>query len=210
METYPKIDSVYKRDERGAFKLGEFAAPEFEYLFDKEWHWTEKIDGTNIRIMWNYEENAVRFGGRTDEALIPAKLLAYLQDTFTPDRFKKACLEYDVTLYGEGYGAGIQKGGGNYSPDQKFILFDVKIGNFWLTRENIEDIARKMRIDVVDYIGLLPLRDAVAYCMAFPSIKSKMFPDVGMEGYVGTPAVQLFNRKGERIITKVKFKDFNK
>ncbi len=35
----------------GEFKDGEFAQPEFETLKDVQWEWTEKVDGTNIRIM---------------------------------------------------------------------------------------------------------------------------------------------------------------
>ena len=45
-----------------------------------------------------------------------------------------------VTLYGEGYGNGIQKGG-LYSQKQEFILFDVKINGNWQPRESVEDIA---------------------------------------------------------------------
>ena len=34
-----------------------------------------------------------------------------------------------AVLYGEGYGAKIQKGGGNYRADQDFVLFDVRVGS---------------------------------------------------------------------------------
>ena len=54
----------------------------------------------------------------------------------------------DVTLYGEGYGARIQKGGGKYlAKSCDFVLFDVKIGDWWLRREAVDEIAieRAMR-----------------------------------------------------------------
>ncbi len=46
---YHKIQSVYKRGERGIF-TEEFGLPEFEFLQDVHWDWSEKVDGTNIRI----------------------------------------------------------------------------------------------------------------------------------------------------------------
>ena len=46
---YPKIQSIFKRDENThKFIDGVFSLPEFEYLKDNLWIWTEKIDGRNI------------------------------------------------------------------------------------------------------------------------------------------------------------------
>ena len=72
---YHKIITVFKRNpENMRFLLeGEWATPEFEYLKDNKWVFTEKVDGTNIRIMWNGE--AVTFGGKTDTAEIPSFLV---------------------------------------------------------------------------------------------------------------------------------------
>jgi hypothetical protein len=212
MDEYHKINSVYKRDERGKFILGDFAEPEFDYLKDNDWLWTEKIDGTNIRVLW--EPNVginptIRFGGKTDNAQIPTKLLRTLQDTFTPSKFFGACLEDSLCLYGEGYGAGIQKGGGNYSLAQKFILFDVKIGDWWLRRHDVEDIAKKLSIDVVPVVhGTVSLARMIEIVSQEEQQKSYLSGDALAEGYVGTPLVPLFNRKQERIITKIKYRDF--
>lgn len=56
---YHKINSIFKRDmtkPNRPFVVGEWAQPEFAYLSDNEWEWTEKIDGTNIRIMLDGDE----------------------------------------------------------------------------------------------------------------------------------------------------------
>lgn len=222
MDEYHKIDTVFKRNERGKILIGEYSRPEFEYLRDKPWLWTEKINGTNVRVMYytrthkllgGYEEynTALEFGGKTDNAQIPAKLVQYLRETFTVEKmiesFGDASKQLDtrVCLYGEGYGAGIQNGG-NYSLDQKFILFDVKIGEWWLERANIEDIATKLGIDVVPVANTMQLLDAIEF-VRHP--EASLFSSKAvMEGLVGTPVVPLFNRKGERIITKIKYKDF--
>jgi hypothetical protein len=107
MKEYHKIQTVFMRTPESKFKTlmeGHWAFPEFEILKDIQWVWTEKIDGTNIRVMWNGAQ--VRFGGKTDDAQIPAFLLRVLQDRFTAERMKELFPEVaDVCLYGEGYGA---------------------------------------------------------------------------------------------------------
>lgn len=219
MKEYHKINSVYKRDERGKFIIGDWSRPEFEYLKDNPWLWTEKIDGTNIRVMFSNapdETNTpffpdLTFGGKTDNAQIPAKLVKYLGETFTIDQMIEVFGDTDVCLYGEGYGAGIQKGGGNYSPDQKFILFDVKIGNWWLKREDVVDIANKLNIPVVEVIAgntsLARMIEIISQEQDRPYY-SYLNPDIIPEGVVGTPVIPLFARNGDRIITKIKYKDF--
>ena len=218
MKEYHKIDSIFKRDPKGKFLIGEWSRPEFEYLADNPWLWTEKIDGTNIRVMYQDEGNDmlgpfwnVTFGGKTDNAQIPAKLVKHLEDTFTISAMENVfgMTGSRICLYGEGYGAGIQKGGGNYSPDQKFILFDVKIGDWWLQREDVQDIASKLNIEVVPIHGYFTLREMIDAFFSERHIppKSKISETALTEGYVGTPVVPLFARNGDRIITKIKYKD---
>lgn len=150
MREYAKIQSIFKRDEKShKFISGEYSLPEFEYLKDNLWVFTEKVDGTNIRVMW--DGLAVKFGGKTDNAQIPPHLLGRLQYLFPQEKFKELP---PLCLYGEGYGARIQKGGGNYIPDGcDFILIDVLIDTWWLERENIEDIATKLSLKVVPIVG---------------------------------------------------------
>ena len=211
MKEYHKIQTVYFRDPENNHKTlldGIWAKPEFELLKDIDWICTEKIDGTNIRIMWDGEQ--VRFGGKTDKAQIPTILINALQDTFTNELMKKCFPDADnVCLYGEGYGNKIQKGG-NYLPDRAdFILFDVKIGDWWLTREANEDIAKKLNIGVVPIIGIWKLEQATEYVKnGFKSTIADNKEYIA-EGLIMKPKIELFNRKGERIIAKIKHKDFS-
>ena len=81
MKEYHKIQTVYFRDPENNHKTlleGTWAKPEFELLKDIDWICTEKIDGTNIRIMWDGEQ--VRFGGKTDKAQIPTILIDLFYD----------------------------------------------------------------------------------------------------------------------------------
>lgn len=210
MKTYHKIQTIFHRDYETNNKYiveGKWALPEFEMLKDLNWIWTEKIDGTNIRIKWDGVQ--VRFGGKTDNAQIPVQLIDYLQDTFTNDKMLECFGETpNVCLYGEGYGKGIQKGG-NYIPDKtKFILFDCKIDQWWLLKDNVTEIGNKLGISLVPNMGSGSLLDAVEL------VKNGFISTISdnrqymAEGLILKPEIDLFNRKGERIITKLKYKDF--
>ena len=210
---YHKIQSIYKRDERGKFIIGEYSRPEFEFLKDNLWEFTEKIDGTNIRII--FEDNKIRFGGKTDNAQILVFLYDKLNEIFIPllDTFKKIFKVTEieqpvvVVLYGEGFGAGIQKGGGKYIKDGvDFILFDIKIGDIWLKRKDVEDIGQKLGIKVVEKIGVGTLDTAINLVKKG---LSSAFGDFTAEGLVLRPLVEMKDRLGGRIITKIKYRDFN-
>jgi len=210
---YPKIETLFDRDEK-TFKVKEEAIrlPEFSNV--KKWWITEKIDGTNVRVVYN--PSVIHFHGRTENAQMPTFLLEYLQKTFTLDKFRSAfselAREVVVTLYGEGYGAKIQKGG-NYRPnDVCFRLIDVLVGNWWLEPENIEDVALKMGIKTVPVIGVMTLEEAVQLIKSKPmSIVAKEDSEnlnYPMEGIVARSYPLMLRRNGERVIWKLKNKDF--
>lgn len=207
MKEYHKIQTIFKRDPETKFKtllMNEYSIPEFEYLKDNEWVFTEKVDGTNIRIMFDGEE--ITYGGKTDNAMIPADLLNNLIETFDPLLLKmKISFPDGVCFYGEGYGAKIQKGGGNYSLSQKFVLFDIKIGEWWLKRMDVEIISEDLKIDIVPIIGIGTIPQMVKM------VKSgfgSTWGDFQAEGIVARPRTELKTRNGKRIITKLKIKDF--
>jgi len=211
MITYHKIQTVFKRNPETKFKTlldGQYSLPEFEYLKDNIWVFTEKVDGTNIRVMW--DGNNITFGGKSDNAQIPACLVNKLKENFFDSNsfFKeKFGDEGDVCLYGEGYGAKIQKGGCNYRQDQDFVLFDVKIGYWWLNRKDVEDIANFLSLDIVPIVGQGTIKDMIA--LVESGINST-WGDFIAEGIVARPQVELKTRDGRRIITKLKCKDFAK
>ena len=206
MKEYHKIQTLFKRDMTTKHKAlieGEWTIPEFAYLANNEWVFTEKVDGTNIRVMVN---GVVTFGGKTDNANIPAKLVERLNERFLPQSDLLAEIFSDgACLYGEGYGPKIQKGGGNYRDDQDFVLFDVKVGEWWLQREAVEEIASKLGLDVVPIIGTGTLHDAIAW--AKRGIDST-WGNFQAEGIVARPSTELKTRGGQRIITKIKCRDF--
>lgn len=208
MTEYHKIQSIFKRDmtsKRKTLIEGEWTRPEFEYLAGNVWTFTEKVDGTNIRVIFN--DGGVTFGGRTEDAQIPAQLVARLNERFLPLAAKLGEVFPDgaAVLYGEGYGAKIQKGGGNYRADQDFVLFDVRVGQWWLQRSDVHDVAQKLSLDVVPVIGEGTLHDAVAW--AKRGIRST-WGDFEAEGIVARPKTELMTRGGQRLVAKIKCRDF--
>ena len=206
MREYPKIQSIFKRNERSRIIEGSYTLPEFEYLKDNTWVFTEKVDGTNIRVMWKGTNRTGKFGGRTDQAQIPVILLYTLHQLFKVPLLVEVFPETDVCFYGEGYGPKIQLAGQNYSrKNVDFVLFDVKIGEWWLRHEDVVDVANKLGIRVVPVVGEGRLGDAVE--MVRKGFNSQWGNFIA-EGIVARPKVELKTRKGERIITKIKHRDF--
>ena len=211
MNEYTKIETIFERDMEGSKKLieGKFRNETVEFLKDNQWICTEKVDGTNIGIVW--DGHKVSYQGRTERAQIPAHLMNKLIEMFggetNEELFEQKFDEMPVVLFGEGYGAKIQKGGGNYRSDVSFILFDVYLPeqNLWLKRDALEDIAKTFGIDVVPIVLTGTLQEAVDF------VKQKPKSTIGaadMEGLVCKPAVDMLDRMGRRVIVKVKVRDF--
>ena len=206
MKEYHKIQTVYLRDPQNKYRTlldGIFSKEEFEYLADCTWVFTEKVDGTNIRVMFDGED--ITFGGKTDRAELPKPLVQRLTERFSNEQTSfKSSFPEGVCLYGEGYGAKIQ-GGGKYREDQDFVLFDVKIGEYWLQRNNVQEIADLFSLDTVPVIGNGTLFDFVDIAR---NGYTSHWGDFTAEGIVARPEVELVTRRGSRIITKIKYKDF--
>ena len=229
---YPKIETLYERDKE-TFKVDpdRVRLPEVELI--TRWLVTEKIDGTNIRIVirpggvsvgmvaaGDIIPTEVEFRGRTDKAQMPPFLLARLEEMITPERCDAAFDDpniAEVILYGEGYGARIQKGGGNYREGVSFRLFDVAVDThgegyyLWLDWENVEDIARKLGIETVPVVLREATLTEAVDAVTDPSLVA--FGDGGtkntiQEGIVARTVPALCRRNGQRLMWKLKGKDF--
>jgi hypothetical protein len=199
---YPKIQSIFKRDEDKKF-TAEYSCPEFEYLKDNQWLGTEKIDGTNIRFI--YHNGAMNIKGREDKSQIPKPLMEVLLPIAS--RIPEVFEGKDVVLYGEGYGQKIQKAGKLYLPNaHNFILFDVKVNDeWWLRRDAVDSVAVELGIQSVPVVFTGTLQEAVD--MVWVGFGSTLGTAMA-EGLVLVPEANLHNRSGNRIITKVKTKDY--
>jgi hypothetical protein len=213
---YPKIDTLFERNEKFIVDPSKIKSPVIATI--SEWDVTEKIDGTNMRATLAEGTSFVKIDGRTDKASIPGDLLKYMVNTFDAAKIH-AMMDASgpgwgsVVLYGEGYGAGIQKGG-FYRADKAFRLFDVLVGGkWWLDWSAITDVATKLEIKTAPYLGRWTLNEIVtAVQEGVPStVAAEESGQAAIaEGVVARPIETLFNKKGQRLIIKLKTKDFGK
>lgn len=222
---YTKINTLYKRDmskPRHPMVLGEFSEPEFKLLKDLKWLGEEKVDGCNSSCIWYPKTRTTQMRGKTENADISASLLSRMWEIFTEEVLQKAFgvetesgIVYPecVEIFGEGYGFKIQKDGKNYIKDHcDFILFDVRVTangeTLWLTRAACEDIAKKLNAKIVPIVGYFTIKEAEDFVKSgFKSLVAEN-KDYIAEGLVLKAPCGLLNRRGKRLITKIKYKDY--
>ena len=208
MKYYHKIETVFNRDVDGTKNLvvGDWRDETVKFLSDCEWIFTEKVDGTNTVVYW--DGHTVSFGGRTEKTQIPNELLEVLKATFgtneAEELFEQTFGEKEVYLYGEGYGGKIQ-GGAGYGRETSFILFDVMIGGNYQEREWVEKTAKMFGVDAVPVVLVGTIQDGIDFVKMH---HKSTLGNTDMEGVVGRPRVELLDRRGRRIIAKIKWKDF--
>ena len=191
--------------------------------------WDGGIEGRTI----NGVEFKVRIAGKTDNANIPKNLLKHMQEKYPDEKVLAALglkefipvdewenehnwLSYEqipniYTIYGEGYGEGIQSGGWYIKGGNEFIVFDVKVNDIYLKTNVRDEIAAKLGAPVVPLVGYFTLDEAIEFVRkGFRSLIAQN-PDAKMaEGLVLRTDPGLCNRMGKRIIVKIKYKDFQK
>lgn len=228
---YGKTENLFNRDP-ATHKLivGDLRCAEFGQI--KHWLVTEKIDGTNMRVVYSPDEQRVEIRGRSDNAQIHGDLMKFMQDTFTLEKMNAQFYDFmegdgrensSVTIYGEGYGPGIQKGGGDYAPAKVFRMFDVMYhwrgmgyeGNgldSWAMWETVQMIAEGLNVETVPVlmrnVGLDEVVDLVmSELTSETALLDNMRPDVIAEGVIARTDPYLFNHRGSPIKFKLKGKD---
>lgn len=217
---YPKIETLFDRGEdhkvTNQLRLEEFGIPQ-------TWDVYEKIDGTNVRIEFYWDEDGMprlHILGRTDNAQFPTFLMTELQDVFTKEKFEEFETQTagsedrkgltKIVLYGEGYGPKIQSGG-DYTDKPSFRLFDVRVGKWWLNRQNVEAIAEKFSVETAPYLGPMDITEVVDFVKTGFTSKVSTIEGNGKkesEGIVARTDPVLLMRSGQRLMFKLKTRDF--
>lgn len=212
---YPKIQTVFERDPEDMKRVVEDHLRWAEFGIPRNWLLTEKIDGTNIRLV--LEETlhgmGLRIGGKTDNAQIPAFLFDHLlekypaalvADAFDPDT--------KAVIYGEGHGRRIQKNGGLYSETPAFVVFDVAVlakdRVWWLDWSDVCDVAAKIGAQHVPVVAeRATIEDAIAFVRSGLESRHAAQPRWA-EGVVARTVPGLLTRAGKRLVWKLKARDF--
>lgn len=206
----------------GENELGEWMSPTYDEA-DQLMFPIDQMTGAEFHVYYK---------GKTDNANIHPNLLKHLQETYPTDKVLEALglkrfipkeefadhkwQSYEdipklYTIYGEGYGAKIQKAGGNYIKDGNgFIVFDVKVDDLYLLCPVRDEIAAKLGAPVVPFIGMMTLDEAIDFVRTGFKSRIAENKDFMAEGLVIRNELGLKTRRGERIITKLKTCDFQK
>lgn len=208
MNEYRKIANVFKFDAKYKNIVG--LNEPFNSLKNLIWVGTEKVDGTNIRIIWDGYKIEIK--GRTDNAQFQGELYDTLSQMFLTKEmeyvFEQIFENKEVVIYGEGYGPKIQTGGSLYSDKPKFIVFDINIDGHYLKRANVLDICEKLNLDVVPDIFLGTIDEAKKFVSKHPS--STINEKHEMEGLVLELPLEIFDKNGNPLKCKVKYRDMLK
>ena len=215
---YHKINTLWKRDQTVKCKCdkkpiieGDYSCPEFENIIN--WHVTEKIDGTNIRIIVDKvgEEIKLAFGGKTERAQLPTNLLEHLQTKTQPKIIsfvKDIGKDASLIFFGEGYGANIQKGGGLYSKTPKFILFDIAWNKSFVSLEAAAGIAKSAGIDYVPVISeRMTKEEIIGYVKSKPNSLIAEEEKLS-EGIIARANPLVYDRHHKPIMFKLKVSDY--
>ena len=219
---YHKIQSLYKRNSDGRFIDAAYSTDILALLTETSvpFRWTEKVDGTNIRIQL-FPNGSFKVGGRTNNAQIPATLLQHLySDLDLTERQREYNVVQDgpIVIYGEGFGGSIQNMGEIYGPEPQFIVYDIwvqdetnRLGGYWLYPNEVKGITNAFDLPTTHCYGIGPINEA-EYMVKHADYESALTTDKSLppEGVVGTPVTQLYDRRGQRVIVKMKGRDYAK
>ena len=224
---FGKIETLYERDENDKRFVvsGKLRRPEFRNI--KLWSITEKVHGENTRVSL-FDNGNVEYGGKTNEAELTPGIIDFLKKIFPPEKLKEAFwlpgkpIPKQVTIYGETYGAGSTVHGSKlYRKDLSVRLFDCLIDIYWLNRNNLEDVARKLGIKCVPLLGTIDFLpntvQDIEYILDNNKDKLVAVEEGGSvnirEGIVAKSEPMLFYREGEklrRVMWKLKIRDFKR
>lgn len=171
-----------------------------------QWQFKRKLDGENLRVFWDGEQ--ALWNGKSNKFQCGAELTDFMNNTFIEEIFEeKFGRDKKVYLFGEHMGP---KSQGNELGLMKseFVLYDVNINDFWLSSEDIKEIAKYFNIktcydfmpdeNVCNFTGSL-------YDLINDTADGR-FKD--WEGIVATPCVECCYQNSDRVIVKIKNKDY--
>lgn len=189
---YMHIDNLYKAQHILAFKTC-FAL--------------EKIHGTSAHVAWRKGELVFFSGGENYERFVGIFDKAALSAAFA----EKFTGKHDVTIYGEAYGGKQQGMSPTYGTALKFIAFDVKMGDRWLSVPQAAGFVTSIGLEFVDYAEVptdLASLDAERDKPSTQAVRNGITEPRIREGVVLRPPFEVTLNNGDRVMAKHKREEF--
>lgn len=167
------------------------------------WQFKRKLDGQNLRVYWDGEQ--ALWNGKSDNFTCKANLTDYMNQIFLEEIFEeKFDRECKVVLFGEHMGPGVQ-GNELGLEESEFVLYDVNINGYWQGEKSIRDIAGYFGVKTCyDYMEDDDYTDTLVELIE--RVANGEFK--GWEGIVATPSVECRSQRGDRMIVKIKNRDY--
>jgi hypothetical protein len=189
---YLKIDNLYKNQ---------------DILLFKECYAMEKIHGTSAHVSWKPDEDRMGFfsgGEKYDRfcALFDAEALAGQA---------REVLEYPTIFFGEAYGGKQQGMSKTYGDELKFVVFDVKVGEHWLSVPQAHELTTTFGLEFIDYVKIptdLVAIDAERDRPSTQAQRNGIEEEKMREGIVLRPLIEVKTNNGKRVIAKHKRAEF--
>ncbi len=179
----------------------------------------EKVDGTSSSICHTKQESTYTDNHKVTSkgnfhyhgGGITGEQFKSLFDTETLERelHKVDCQK--ITIYGESYGGKIQKCADRYGATIKFVAFEVKIDDRWLTVPEAEALVVSLGLEFVHYVRIptkLSLIDAERDAISEQAIRNGVTTRDGTfvrrEGIVLRTIDEQLDHRGNRIMAKHK------
>jgi len=195
MEKYPKIYTIFKRDENNRKLVTPLINDQLEIKglnLIRDIIVEEKVDGTNACLLLGYDEKDIGFYWRyfsrnneireidimyirdTLDKVVDFKLLEewYLKNFVQiPKKDNNDTYFPEIRIFGEVYGDKIQKT--NYLPkgERDFVVFDIKINQSWLSIKVRNEICRNLNLKIVPKICILDRFPSFEECYNLLAVK---------------------------------------
>ena len=161
----------------------------------------EKIHGTSAHVKWKDGKLSFFSGGANHATFIAL---------FDHEKLEMAFRDFgaeEVVVYGEAYGGKMQRMRDTYGDELRFIAFEVKIGDNWLTVPAADAIATKLDFELVHWEETFTDIDTLDKLRDMPSVQAKrngIKEDKPREGIVLRPPFEVTLNNGGRIMAKHK------
>ncbi len=188
---YLHIDNLYKNQ---------------DILMFRECYALEKIHGTSAHI--KYLDGVISFfsGGESHDRFVA------LFDVDALDQALSLLGHSEVTVYGEAYGGRCQGMSGIYGKELRFVAFDVRVGECWVSVPDMDQIATGLGLEVVDWVKVATDVEALNAQRDRPSVQSirnGCGDECPREGVVLRPPIEITKSNGARVIAKHKMDAFS-